>query len=170
MSPPVDAALTDCSVSFAAPQPHLRRVPLHAKTSISVPSTRPLNYRRMVGQAFRFVAVAGCRNAAHCTPEPYDNHSCEHRHPSHMAAYAAQRRPCRLPRDTKSLALPPTSRLISARNDFPPIVPILSLAQTLHRDRRRGTRVMAGSGVLPSETVGCPPFNVVPPRLAWPLS
>jgi hypothetical protein len=50
----------------------------------------------------------------------------------------------------------PTWRLISARSDFLPTSTTLCLAQTLHRDRRRGTRVTAGSGVLPSETVGVP--------------
>jgi hypothetical protein len=148
-------------------RPHIRQDTWHARNSNCVRSILPLDSPGMVGQALRFVAAAGCSTAAHSTPEPDDNHSCEHRQYSHMVQGCVRsgvRVGCRM--NTNSLATVDHRDSIQLGMTSLPICTILSLAQTLHRDRRRGTRLASSASIRNS---GNPPFNVVPSRLVWPL-
>jgi hypothetical protein len=90
----------------------------------------------------QLVAAAGCRRAAHCTPVPYDNHSCKHRQYSHMVAYAVCAASVSVA-DKKTLSLVCIKCRDSTQLGMTslPMYTIFSLAQTLHRSRRRGTRL-----------------------------
>jgi hypothetical protein len=155
-------------------RPHLVQRPVSGKLCFCSldPRNRPFAIK---GKGWAGLPVrccrAGCRNVPHCTPVPYNCHCCEHRLPSHMVEDAALWRPCRLPSKNTEL-------LVSIQHgdsyqlgltSFSTNT-ILSLAQTLHRDRRRGTRATDGLWSASIRNTGSPPSNVVPSRLPWPLS
>lgn len=163
-----NAAVTACSVSFAALSSSHQNGAL-ARNKFHVCS-RIISRKSSLGSASGSSDTAGWVRAVHCAPVPYDNHRCEHRL---SATWLCTQRSYRLPSVIHSVHL--HSRLVciechrsnSAWIDFPSLYATLILVPTLHE------AVVAAHGWFwsaPIRNSGSPPFNVVPPRLAWPLS
>jgi hypothetical protein len=152
---------------------------LRPRNSVSVPQpsqSNPLQYSQAgrVGQAFRFVAAAGCRNATHWTLVPGNYHCSQAQAIFPHGRVRSTVAPVSVAEQDVQIVGPhPTSRLIGISSlgltSFPTST-ILGLAHTLHR---RPSARHTGDGWLWSASIrnsGSPPFNVVPSRLPWPLS
>jgi hypothetical protein len=162
-----DSLLTDCSVSFAAPSASpqtdaLGRKRLHFCSF--GPRVRPSTHG---GQRLPFVAAAAACNADERRPTVRRCHLTTNAEstgnmPTWLRTQCV-RRPCRLPSTQLCWPAPKIATRLSSESIPSQQRTIIALAQTLHRSRHRGTR--AGSGVLPSETVGVRPSTLC--RLAW---